>query len=106
MPRRPRSSSGFARVATVRTDSGRVDRSWAAYRTIETFRSSDGWNWNAPAPIQRVAPFTVTPMPGSIAATVSANEPARSSGVSARMTLSPCREARCRSTSPASPNMT
>ena len=106
MPRPPRAAAASPGSRRVRTDSGRVDRSWAAYRTIETFRSSDGWNWNAPAPIQRVAPFTVTPMPGSIAATVSAKEPASSSGVSARMTLSPCRDARCRSTSPASPNMT
>ena len=55
------SSSGFVIVAIVRTDSGRVARSCAAYSTIETFRSSDGWNWKAPAPIQRVAPLTVTP---------------------------------------------
>ena len=53
-----------------------------------------------------MAPFTVTPMPGSITATVSPNDDISSSGVSARMTLSPCRDAKCRSTIPATANST
>ena len=45
-------------------------------------------------------------IPGSMIATLRAKEVASSSGVSPRMSLSPCREARWRSTSPAMPNIT
>jgi len=97
-------SSGLAIVPTVRTASGRADRSCAPYRTSETFSSSDGWNWKIPAPTQRVAPFTVTPTPGSITAVVSTNELTSRIGVRPRISRSPCREPRCSSTSPAAPN--
>ena len=76
-------------VERLRTRFGRAASSCAAYSTSDTFSSSEGWNCSGPAPSQRVAPFTVTPMPGSITAHVSANEPTSSSGVSALDDLQP-----------------
>jgi hypothetical protein len=52
-----------------------------------------------------VAPFTVTPNPGSITRIVRQNEATRKTGVIARMAASPCRDARCITASPIRPNM-
>jgi len=53
-----------------------------------------------------VAPFTVTPMPGSITAIVSPNEPASSSGVTFFTALRLTREEKWSAPSPASPKIT
>ena len=71
----------------VWTRLGRAASSCTAYRITETFSSSEGWNWSGPAPSQRVAPFTVTPKPGTITSTVSPKELMRSSGVMPLITL-------------------
>ena len=53
-----------------------------------------------------MAPFTVTPMPGSITAIVSTNDATSSIGVTALITFSPCRAAAYITASPSSPNIT
>ena len=53
-----------------------------------------------------MAPFTVTPMPGSITAIVSPNETTSRIGVSPLISLSPWRAAKCIATSPIRPSIT
>jgi hypothetical protein len=56
----------------------------ATCSTSASFITSAGWNWSGPAPIQRRAPFTVTPKPGSSTSTSSTNAPTSSIGVKRR----------------------
>ena len=68
------SSSGRVSSRRLRTQLGRLAISVAQYSTSAIFNSSDGWNWRIPGPIQRRAPFTLTPTCGMWTANTSASE--------------------------------
>ena len=86
--------SGFDSPPKLRVALGRAARSCAAKRTSDSLSSSEGWNCSGPAPSQRVAPFTVTPTPGSMTSAVNANEASSRTGVTPLTTLSPWRDAK------------
>ena len=98
-------SSGLTMPPSVWIDFGRAASSCAAYRISANLRISEGWNWSGPAPSQRVAPFTVTPMPGTITASVRPNPASTTSGVSALSWRRSCCEMKCSATSPTAPSI-
>ena len=100
------SSNGLNSVPSRLTDAGRSASSRAVYSTSATFSSSEGWNCSGPAPSQRVAPLMVTPIPGSITATVSANATPSSAGVSRLTAARPLRENQYMANRPIRPRKT
>ena len=68
------SSSGLITPLSVCSRLGLPASSPAAYSTSDSFMISLGWNCSGPAPIQRRAPLTSTPMPGIFTATSSPKE--------------------------------
>ena len=72
------------RRTSLSTSSRRISRS-AAKMTTASLRNSDGCTENGPTMIQALAPLTVTPAPGIIGSTISAEHSA-SSGTDSRRT--------------------
>ena len=55
----------------------RRSRTSAVNSSSPNFANSDGWNCSGPAPSHRVAPFAVSPTPGTSTSTRSPTEPKR-----------------------------
>ena len=65
---------------------------------------SDGWNCSGPAPSQRRAPLTLTPIPGSSTSDEQhERDDQQQPGVSRRIVASPWRESTCIATRPMPP---
>ena len=86
-----------------RMRSGRRSSRFAPYRTSASLSTSEGWNCSVPAPIQRRAPLTGTPIPGTSVASVRPSETASNSGVIRRTPSNPWRASQCIATSPIAP---
>jgi|GEM_PF-6245568 len=97
------SKSGRERSRRSCTRCGRLASSVAPYSTSAIFISSEGWNCNGPAPIQRFAPLTLTPMCGTCTASTSANEITSSGPVIAWTLATPSRASTRINTSPIAP---
>ncbi len=95
--------TGPVSLRRSRVSLGRWAMTAAVCRTSASFITSAAWNCSGPAPSQRRAPLTSTPMPGISTATSITKLPISSSGVMRRTVSRPCRESRCMQTSPTAP---
>ena len=84
---KPTPITGPATVLSERAIFGRAAITAAVCRTSASFMISLGWNWSGPAPSQRRAPLTRTPMPG-ILTRISITNAAISSAAVKRRTYS------------------
>ena len=99
----PTPSTGPATPRRLRAIFGRAARTAAMCSTSASFITSDGWNVSAPAPSQRRAPLTSTPMPGISTSTSITHAASRIRRVQRRAATRPWRESRCMTTSPTAP---